>query len=289
MSNYVIVTDSTNDLPPSIEKEYGLYVLPLKFHLNGKEYANYLDERELDAVSFYQAVLSGAQPTTSQINPEDYISALTPMLKEGKDVLILAFSSALSGTYNSARIAVDELSDAYPDRKIKLFDTKSASLGEGMLVYLAAKEKKAGKSIDEVYQFVQETAPRIAHWFTVDDINHLRRGGRISSVAAFVAKLANIKPILHTNDEGKLIARYKAMGRKKAIRALYEEMVKTALPGKQTVFIGHGNDLEAAESLAKLVREKFEVEELVIHMIGPVIGAHTGQGVLALFFLATNR
>src|SRR5690606_38861042 len=155
--------------------------------------------------------------------------------------------------------------------------------------HLAAKEMKKGKSIDEVAQFVLDMRFKIGHWFTVDDISHLRRGGRISAVASFVAKLASIKPILHVNNEGKLVARHKAIGRKKAIRALFEVMEKTALPGPQTVFIGHGNDLDAANQLAALIKEKFEVEELVINMIGPVIGAHAGQGVLALFFVANER
>lgn len=289
MAEFVIVTDSTTDLPQDIVDKYKLEVLPLKYNLNGKEYLNLLDHSELPAKSFYDEVLKGAQPTTSQINPEDYISRLTPILKAGKDILILAFSSALSGTYNSARIAAEQLKETFKDRKILLIDTKSASLGEGLLVYHAAKEKEKGKTIDEVYQFVLETMPHLGHWFTVDDLKHLRRGGRISATAAFVGGLVNIKPVMHCSIEGKLIPRFKAIGRKKAIRGVFEQMVKTALPGKQTVFIGHGDDLEAAEMLAAMIKEKFEVETLVINYIGPVIGSHTGQGVLALFFLANQR
>ncbi|VEU83297.1 DegV family protein [Acholeplasma hippikon] len=289
MSKYVIVTDSTTDLPASFAEELGLMVLPLRFNLNGKEYTNYLDNRELDPKVFYDAVRGGAQPTTSQINPEDYISVLTPVLKEGKDILILAFSSGLSGTFNSARIAVDELASEFKERKILLVDTKSASLGEGLLVTLAAREAKAGKSIEEVKAYAESLVPRLAHWFTVDDIGHLVRGGRLSKVAGFVAKLASIKPVLHCNTEGKLAARHKAIGRKRAIKALVEEMVKTAKPGKQIVYIGHSDDLEGAEALAAEVKLHFEIEELVINMIGPVIGSHAGQGTLALFFVAENR
>ncbi|WP_035357520.1 DegV family protein, partial [Acholeplasma granularum] len=290
MSKFIILTDSTTDLPNSIAQDFNLHVLPLKFFIEGKEYVNYLDNRELDSKTFYDMVKSGSKPTTSQINPEDYLEYLEPILKEGTDVLILSFSSALSGTFNSARIATDELKTKYPERKIHLLDTKSASLGEGLLVYLTAKKIKLDNlNIDEAHTYAKNLIPQIAHWFTVDDVGHLVRGGRVSKVAGLVAKIANIKPVMHTNDEGKLIPRAKVSGRKRAIKALFEQMEKTAKPGKQIVFIGHGNDIESANYLANLVKEKFEVEELVIHMIGPVIGAHTGQGVLALFFLADNR
>lgn len=290
MSKFIILTDSTTDLPHKLAEKYNLAVLSLRFNLKGKEYVNYLDGRDLDPKLFYDAVRQGEQPTTSQINPETYIDYLTPILKDGKDVLIMAFSSALSGTYNSARIASEELMMKFPKRKILLIDTKSASLGEGLLVYLTAKEAETKKlSIDETKQFALDMIPHIAHWFTVDDVDHLVRGGRVSKVAGFVAKVANIKPVMHTNDEGRLIPRHKAIGRKRAIKGLFDEMLKTAKPGKQTVFIGHGDDLESADLLAKMIKEKFEIEELVIHMIGPVIGAHTGQGVLALFFVADHR
>ncbi len=289
MSNFIILTDSTTDLPIDLANSHNLEVMRLKFLLNGKAYENYLDNREMDPVVFYNALLGGSLPTTSQVNPDEYLEAMKPILDSGKDILLLVFSSGLSSTFNSARIATEELQEQYKDRKIILIDTKAASLGEGLLVHLAAKQKEQGKSIDEVAQYVLDMRYKIAHWFTVDDISHLRRGGRISAVASFVAKLASIKPILHVNNEGKLIPRHKALGRKKAIRSLLDEMVKSALPGPQTVFIGHGNDLEAANLLASLIKEKFEVEELVINMIGPVIGAHAGQGVLALFFVANER
>lgn len=289
MSKFVILTDSTTDLPASLAEKLEILVLPLRFNLNGKAYTNYLDARELDPKAFYDAVRDGAQPTTSQVNPEDYLTALTPILEDGKDALILAFSSALSGTFNSARIAAEELKEQFSERKILLIDTKSASLGEGLLVYLTAKYAASGQSIDKTAKYAEELIPQIAHWFTVDDVGHLVRGGRLSKVAGFVAKLANIKPVLHANDEGKLVPRHKAIGRKRAIKALFEEMVKTAKPGKQTVFIGHGDDQKSADILAGMIKEKYEIEELVIHMIGPVIGAHTGQGVLALFFVGEKR
>jgi len=290
MSKFIILTDSTTDLPDSVAKSLDLHVLPLKFHIDNKEYVNYLDNRELDPTAFFNMVKAGAQPTTSQINPEEYVAYLTPILEKGQDVLILAFSSALSGTFNSARIATEDLKEKFPERKILLLDTKAASLGEGLIVYLTAKAVKNDKlNIDEALDYATKLAPQVAHWFTVDDISHLVRGGRVSKVAGFIATVANIKPILHVSNEGKLISRHKAIGRKRAIKGLFDEMEKTAKPGKQTVFISHSNALEDAEKLAAMVKEKFEVEELVINTLGPVIGAHTGAGVLALFFVANNR
>lgn len=293
MTKFVIVTDSTTDLPQELVEQHGLLVLPLKYHLEvgGKvnNYTNFVDYREQDIKEFYSLVKSGAKASTSQLNSEDYIGELTPYLKKGIDVLILSFSSKLSGTYNSARLAKIELEEQFPERKIVLVDTKAASLGEGMLVTLAAKEQAKGKSIEEVEKFVVETSPQVAHWFTVDDINHLRRGGRISAAASVVAKALSIKPILHCDDEGSLVSRNKAISRKKAIRSLFSKMLETALPNQEEVYIGHGDDLEAAEFLKSLILEQYPNVNVLIHTIGPVIGAHTGQGVLALFFLATNR
>lgn len=289
MPDFIIMTDSTSDLPSDLAEELGVLVQSLKFRFGDKEYTNYLDGRELDPKLFYEKIKNGEQSTTSQVNPDEYVTRLTPLLKEGKDILILSFSSQLSGTFNSSRIASEQLLEEFPERKIIVIDTKSASLGEGLLVYLVVKEAEKNNDIDKTAAFAKELIPQIAHWFTVDDVGHLVRGGRVSKVAGMVAKMANVKPIMHTNDEGKLIPRYKAIGRKRAIKALFDEMVKSAKPIKQTVFIGHGDDLESANHLAKLIREHFELEKLVINMIGPVIGSHTGQGVLALFFIAEHR
>lgn len=293
MSKFLIVTDSTTDLPVSLIEKHNLLVLSLRYHLEiggeVKDFTNYADYREQDIKEFYSLVKDGAKTSTSQLNPEDYLKALKPHLDKGLDILILSFSSELSGTYNSARLAKMDLDEMYPDRKIVLVDTKSASLGEGMLVTLAAKEQAKGKTIEEVAEFVETTSPKVAHWFTVDDINHLRRGGRISGVASLVARALSIKPVLHCSEEGKLVSKAKARHRKNAIKALFDKMVETALENQEEVFIGHGDDLEAAETLKALVLEKYPNVNVLIHTIGPVIGAHTGQGVLALFFLATNR
>lgn len=293
MNEFVIVTDSTVDLPVEVANDNDLVVLPLTYHLEvgneSTDYTNYLDYREQDVKEFYTLLKSGARATTSQLNSEDFIQAIEPLLKAGKDVLILPFSSKLSGTFNSGRLAKLELDEKYPERKILLIDSKAVSLGLGMLTVLAAKEKAKGKTIDEVYDFVIETAPHIAHWFTVDDISHLRRGGRIGATSAIVARALSIKPILHCNEEGELIARHKAISRRKSIRELFAKMTQTAIPNQEIVYIGHGDSIEDAEFLKELVLKEYPNVDVLINNIGTVIGAHTGQGVLALFFMATGR
>lgn len=286
---YIIVTDSTSDLPADLANELGLTVLPLTYKINDKEYANYLDYREQSVKEFYELIKSGSQSVTSQLIPQDYIDSMTPHLEANKDILVISFSSKLSGTYNSGRLAIDELQEKYPNNKIIIIDSKSASLGEGMLVYLAAKEKEKGLSIDELTSFVESTIPTIAHWFTVDDIQHLRRGGRISAAASIVAKALSIKPIMHCSVDGELVPRNKAISRKKAIKNLYTKMTETAVKDQKIAFIGHGDDIEAAETLKSYILETYPNIEIIINNIGPVIGSHTGQGVLALFYVANER
>lgn len=288
-AQFTLFTDSTSDLPKGIADELNVNIIPLTYHIGDKSYINHLDYTEQPIKEFYDEVRKGALPTTSQVNPDDYLNVITPLLEKGEDVLILSFSSKLSGTYNSGRIAVDELQTKFPERKIKIIDTKSASLGEGFLVRLAALEKNKGKTLEEVASFVDDMIPRIAHWFTVDDISHLRRGGRVSALSSIVARALSIKPIMHCDDSGALVPRNKAIGRKKAIRGLFDKMEQTATENQEYVMIGHGDDLEAAETLKALINEKYPNAEVLIHTIGPVIGAHTGQGVLALFFVAKER
>lgn len=286
---YVLVVDSTIDLPNDFVSNLDVVVLPLKYHMGDKDYTNYLDYREQDVKEFYDLVKGGMHATTSQLVPDDFITTLTPFLEEGKDVIIAPFSSELSGTYNSSRLAVMELKESFPERNIITVDTKSASLGYGLLMYLTSQAKKDGLSILELEQFILDTIPTVAHWFTVDDISHLRRGGRISAVSSVVAKALSIKPIMHCSVEGKLIPRNKAITRKKSISALFAKMAESAVEDQRNVFIGHGDDIDAANILSGYVKEKYPNAEILINNIGPVIGAHTGQGVLALFFVATER
>ena len=288
MSDYVIVTDSSADLPASLVQELGVEVLPLSFTVQGKTYHNYPDDREMDPKVFYKMLRDGEMATTSAVNVAEYTNMLEPFLQAGKDVLVLAFSSGLSTTYQSSVIAVNELSEQYPDRKIYTVDTLCASLGQGLLVWHAVQEQKKGKSIEEVRDWVEENNLHLCHWFTVDDLHFLKRGGRISAATAVVGTMLSIKPVLHVDDEGHLISMGKARGRGASLTALVDHMEQTEA-GKQTVFISHGDCLEDAEAVAQMVRERFGTQDIRINYVGPVIGAHSGPGTLALFFLGTKR
>ena len=288
---FVILTDSASDLKAETAEELGLEVLPLSLHIGPAVYRNYLDERELDTATFYRQLREeGILPTTSAINTAEWAAAMEPHLQQGEDVLVLAFSSGLSATYQSAQIAAEDLAEQYPDRKIRVIDTLCASLGEGLLVYLAAKRRQAGASMEEVADYVLETRPHLWHWFTVDDLNHLRRGGRISGATALLGTLLGIKPILHVDDEGHLIPMGKVRGRRASIAALVDQMEKSAInPASQEIFISHGDCLSDAELLAEMIRNRLGVQSIYINYVGPVIGAHSGPGTLALFFVGDAR
>ena len=292
MSDYVIVTDSSADLPASLVQELGVEVLPLSFTVQGKTYHNYPDDREMDPKVFYKMLRDGEMATTSAVNVAEYTNMLEPFLQAGKDVLVLAFSSGLSTTYQSSVIAVNELSEQYPDRKIYTVDTLCASLGQGLLVWHAVQEQKKGKSIEEVRDWVEENKLHLCHWFTVDDLHFLKRGGRVSAATAVVGTMLQIKPVLHVDNEGHLINMAKARGRKAALKALVDHMEQTAIdPAGQTVFISHGDCLEDAQFVAQEVSQRFGIplERIVLNEIGPVIRAHAGPGTVALFFLGKER
>lgn len=288
MSEFVIVTDSSADLPASLVQELGVEVLPLSFTVQGKTYHNYPDDREMDPKVFYKMLRDGEMATTSAVNVAEYTAMLEPLLQAGKDVLVLAFSSGLSTTYQSSVIAVNELAEQYPDRKICTVDTLCASLGQGLMVWLAAQEQKKGKSLEEVRDWVEENKLRLCHWFTVDDLHFLKRGGRISAATAVVGTMLSIKPVLHVDDEGHLISMGKARGRGASLTALVDHMEQT-VTDVDTVFISHGDCLADAEKVAADVKKRFGTRDVVINTIGPVIGAHAGPGTVALFFLGTKR
>ena len=288
MSDFVIVTDSSADLPASLVQELGVEVLPLSFTVQGKTYHNYPDDREMDPKVFYKMLRDGEMATTSAVNVAEYTATLEPLLQAGKDVLVLAFSSGLSTTYQSSVIAVNELSEQYPDRKIYTVDTLCASLGQGLLVWHAVREQRRGQSIEAVRDWVEENKLRLCHWFTVDDLHFLKRGGRISAATAVVGTMLSIKPVLHVDDEGHLISMGKARGRGASLTALVDHMEQTATD-VDTVFISHGDCLADAEKVAADVRNRFGTKDVVINNVGPVIGAHSGPGTVALFFLGTKR
>ena len=290
MSEYVIVTDSSADLTAGMAEELGVEVLPLSFMVKGQTYRIYPDNREMDPGAFYAMLRAGEMATTAAVNVADYTSVLEPLLEQGKDVLVLAFSSGLSATYQSSVIAVEELRARFPERKIFTVDTLCASLGQGLLVYLAAKKQQAGASIEEVRDWAEENKLHLCHWFTVDDLHFLKRGGRISAATAVLGSMLHIKPVLHVDDEGHLINMGKARGRGASLTALVDHMEETAIdPASQVVFISHGDCLADAEKVAGDVKKRLGVKEVVINHVGPVIGAHSGPGTLALFFLGSRR
>ena len=290
MSEYVLITDSSADLSQEMVQELGVTVLPLSFTIQGKTYRNYPDNREMDLPLFYDMLRAGELATTSAVNVAEYTQAVEPILQERKDVLILAFSSGLSSTYQASVLAAEELREKYPDRKIYTVDTLCASLGQGLLVYLAAQEQRKGKSIEEVRDWAEETKLNLCHQFTVDDLHFLKRGGRISATTAVVGSMLQIKPVLHVDNEGHLINIGKARGRQASLKALVDKMEKTVTEeGRKTVFISHGDCRKDAVTVADMVRERFGTQDIRINFVGPVIGAHSGPGTLALFYLGTER
>ena len=289
MSNYVVTVNSTVDLPKAWLEERGVPVLPLKYTIDGE---TYVDMEGLSSKEYFQKLRDGQMAVTSQVNPDEAKEALEPILKEGKDVLHLGFSSGLSGTYNSVRLAAEELLEEYPERKIMVLDTKCACMGEGVLLYYVLKKKEEGASIEEAYAYADELKEHIGHYVTVDDLNHLHRGGRLSKTSAVLGSMIKIKPIIVVNAEGKLEVVAKERGRKKSINTIVDMAVERTGDYKQEiVMITHGDCIDEAEYLASVVKEKMGIgdENIMINNIGTVIGGHTGPGVLAVFCLADHK
>ncbi len=288
MSEYVIVTDSACDIKPEILKEWGVPFSSLTFRFDGNEneYLNF----DMTSDEFYQKMREGGCAKTAAVNVGVFELAFEEHLKEGKDVLYLGFSSGLSTTYNSGRLAAEELKEKYPERKIIAVDTLSASAGFGLLLYLTLKKKQEGASIEEAAEFAEKTKFNLCHWFTVDDLEYLKRGGRISPTVAFVGNMLGIKPVLHMDNEGHLINVTKVRGRRTAIQALAQKYEELAVDTKSgTLFISHGDCLADAEYLASIIKEKHGVGVEIITDVGPVIGAHSGPGTLAFFFVGKER
>ena len=286
----MILTDSSADLSAELVAELGVEVLPLSFTMEDRTYFNWPDNRDIDPADFYAKLRGGAMATTSAVNVADYTQAMEPLLKQGKDVLVLAFSSGLSATCNSARIAAGELMEQYPERKVYVVDTLCASLGQGLLVWYAANLKKQGKTMEEVRDWTEEHKLNLCHWFTVDDLMFLKRGGRVSAATAVLGTMLAIKPVMHVDNEGHLIKVGTARGRNASLKALVDHMEETVLDLKdQVIFISHGDCLADARKVADDVKARFGVETVIINYVGPVIGAHSGPGTVALFFLGSKR
>ena len=287
MSKFVITADSTVDLPKAFLEEKQVPVVSLSYIIDG---ATYRDGEGLTSKEFYDKIREGAMPTTSQVNPEQARDLFEPILKGGTDILHIAFTSGLSGTYNSCRIAAEELREEYPDRKIVVVDSLCAASGGGMLLYKAIELKEQGKSFDEIVTWVEENKLHVCHDVTVDDLFHLHRGGRVSKASAVVGTIIKIKPIIHVNDEGKLIVIGKERGRKKALQTLVERMEEKSQGFENDiVMITHGDALEDAEYVKGLIQDKFGITNIMINPLGTVIGSHTGPGVIALFYMGNRN
>lgn len=287
MREFIITVNSTVDLPKDWLEEREVPVIPLKYTIDGETYT---DMEGLSAQEFFEKLREGHMSVTSQVNPEDAKKIWIPILEEGKDVLHLGFSSGLSGTFNSMRIAGEALSKEYPAARIIVIDTLCACLGEGLLLYKALKLKAAGKSIDETAGWVEENKLHVCHNVTVDDLNHLHRGGRISKATAIVGTVIQIKPIIHMDNEGCLKVIGKERGRKKSLHKIVDMAVEQSKGwDNDMVMITHGDCIEDAKYVEALVREKLKVPQVLINNIGTVIGSHTGPGVLAVFLMGNKR
>ncbi len=288
MNDFVIFTDSACDIKPHVLREWGVTYrnLTFKFEDDDKEYTN----EEMNVSDFYAKMRNGGIAKTAANNIDGYITAFEEILKDGHDILHLGFSSGLSSTYNSSRIAAEQLKEAYPDRKIITVDTLSASAGYGLLLYLTLEKKNAGATIEEAAAFAEDTKMHLCHWFTVDDLVYLKRGGRVSSTAAFVGNVLGIKPVLHMDNEGHLINMAKVRGRRTSITSLADKYGELAVNcGNDTVFISHGDCESDARELENILKTRYGASVKIITDIGPVIGAHSGPGTLALFFVGKER
>jgi DegV family protein with EDD domain len=290
VQDYIIVTDATCDLPVEILRDSDIEVIPMEFIMEDKVYSHYPDERQMAVSEFYNHLKMGRMSTTTQINYNKYKTVFTDILKQGKDVLYICFSSGLSGTYNGSRLVIDDLKEEFPDREIISVDSLSASIGEGLLVYLAALKKQEGFSIDRLKHWIETKRFEICHWFAVDDLEHLRRGGRINAVQASVGSILDLKPILSVDREGKLVTAAKIRGKKKSYRYLIQKLMEDGEKVEnETILIGHANCVEDAKNLQQLLLEENLAGKAVICNIGPIIGSHTGAGMLAVTFVGRSR
>lgn len=292
MSNFIIITDSSCDLPLDYYKEHEVKLLHLSCHIDDMIYDginNIISNEE-----FYTHMRNGALPTTSQVNPDQAKSVMEEALKENNNVLYVAFSSGLSGTCQSGIIAANEIKEENPNANVVVVDTLCASVGQGIMLYYAIKMRDEGKTIEETVQWIEENKLRVGHMVTVDDLNHLHRGGRISKTSAVLGSMINIKPMIHVNDEGKLVNLAKMRGRKKALNALVDMMEErigdyNTKDKNEVIMISHSDCLEDAQYVADCIKERFGFDNFIISYIGPVIGSHTGPGAIALCFMADHR
>lgn len=290
MSNYIIITDSASDLPAEYAINHNIVVLPLKFHFGEETYNNYLDFREMSQEVFYQRLRDGEFPQTSQVNVDQYKNAYVDILQQDKDILVITLSQELSGTYNSAVMAKEEVLKDYPGRKILIVNSKSGSLGQGMVVNEAVKLKEAKVELDEAFNKLEDYVYHVGHAFTMADLIYLKKGGRIGSVVYHLGSKLNIKPIISADNDGKLKLRTQAFGRKKSLNSIIKRVVSSfdSKYGNQ-IYISHGDALEEALYVKEGILSSIEAEIGIINIMGPVIGTHGGPGTIAVFYPAKER
>lgn len=290
MRDYVIMTDSCCDLTDQMARDLELEVLPLTMHMDGQDYPNDLAGTAISNQEFYKRIRAGKLATTSAVNVGQFQDAMRRVLESGRDIVCVCFSSALSTTYQSAVIAAEDLRAEFPEAEIHVVDSLSASLGQGLLLYLAVEQKRKGLTAAELAKWVEDNRLTVCHWFTVDDLNFLKRGGRVSATTALLGTMLSIKPIMHTSDEGKLVPVSKARGRKAAIAALLDKIETLGIhPERQTMFICHADCEEDAKAVAQTIKDRFGTPTVHINYIGPVIGSHTGPNTMGIFFVGTQR
>ena len=285
--SYRIITDTGCDYPEQMYQDLNLGLVRLTVNFRGEAVNTYSEEWLKD---MFNGLRAGESASTAAANPMDWADVIEPVLAGGEDALVLVFSSGLSTTYQSAVIAANELMEKYPDRKVNVVDTLCASLGQGLFVYYACKKRDEGLDLEALTAWCEEKKFNLCHWFTVDDLMYLKRGGRISAATALVGTMLQIKPILHMDDKGHLINVSKVRGRKAAIEAIAKKLGETGLPGENdTIFICHGDCMEDAQYLGKLAKEKYGVKNVFIYYVGAVIGSHSGPGTLSIFYLGQHR
>ena len=290
MRDYVIMTDSCCDLTDQMARELELEVLPLTMHMDGQDYPNDLAGTAISNQEFYKRIRAGKLATTSAVNVGQFQDAMRRVLESGRDIVCVCFSSALSTTYQSAVIAAEDLRAEFPEAEIHVVDSLSASLGQGLLLYLAVEQKRKGLTAAELAKWVEDNRLTVCHWFTVDDLNFLKRGGRVSATTALLGTMLSIKPIMHTSDEGQLVPVSTARGRKAALAALLDKIEALSIhPEKQTMFICHADCEEDAKAVAQTIQDRFGTPTVHINYIGPVIGSHTGPNTMGIFFVGTQR
>ena len=286
--SFQIITDSCCDFTDEQYRALGVAYVPLSIVWDGQEHRHFGDEGALK--DFYRRMRGGLTAATSALNPDNWSRAMEPYLKEGLDLLVMAVSSGISGTYQSAVIAARELLEAYPNRKIRVVDTRSGSLGQGLLLWHACRLRDAGEKLERIAAWLEENCGRLRHWVTVDNLQHLVRSGRLSSATALVGTMLNIKPLICVTEEGKLVSAGKVRGRKASIRALAKKFAESRRPEEDDlVTIAHGDCPDDAEALATILKEEYGVRSILTGFVGPILGAHTGPGVLGLFHLGDRR